>query len=104
MNYDKCIILHDACDLRDFKSKHRLKKNIKNIYYLGSFYKGRGVEIIKRLAHLTPEFNYYLYGLRDENIKSFKNVPHSCKTIHKASNIIYKSLKKLYLFYNRLFA
>ena len=73
LNYDKCIILHDACDLRDFKLKHRLKKNIKNIYYLGSFYKGRGVEIIKRLAHLTPEFNYYLYGLRDENIKSFKN-------------------------------
>jgi len=73
LNNGKYIILHDACDLRDFKLKHRLKKNIKNIYYLGSFYKGRGIEIIKRLAQLTPEFNYYLYGLRDEDIKSFKN-------------------------------
>ena len=73
LNEKKYIILHDACDLRDFKTKHRLKKKIKNVYYLGSFYKGRGIEIIKRLASLTPELNYYLYGLRDENIKSFKN-------------------------------
>jgi len=70
---EKFVILHDACDLRDFKSKIYLKKNIKNIYYLGSFYKGRGVEVIKKLASLTPDKNFYLYGLRDENIKSFKN-------------------------------
>ncbi len=70
---NKFIVLHDACDLRDFKFKYTLKKNVKNVYYLGSFYKGRGIEIIKKLASLTPNLNFYLYGLRDENIKSFNN-------------------------------
>ena len=69
----KYVILHDGCDLRDFKFKKKLKKKIKNIYYFGSFYKGRGVELIKKLSLLTPEFNYYLYGLRDEKIVSCKN-------------------------------
>lgn len=69
----KFIILHDGCDLRDFKFREKIKKKIKNIYYLGSFYKGRGIDIIKKLAILCPEYNFYLYGLRDEKIKSFKN-------------------------------
>lgn len=70
---EKYIVLHDGCDLRDFRFKRKLKKKIKNIYYSGSFYRGRGVELIKQLARVTPEYNYYLYGLRDEKIKSLKN-------------------------------
>ena len=50
-----------------------MKKNIKNIYYSGSFYKGRGIELIKQLARITPEYNFYLYGLRNEKIKSSRN-------------------------------
>ena len=73
LNNQKYIILHDACDLRDFKSKRIIKKKIKNIYYLGSFYKGRGVEMIKRLALISPNYNFYLYGLRDEKIRSLRN-------------------------------
>ena len=73
LNNQKYIILHDACDLRDFKSNIKTKKKIKNIYYLGSFYKGRGVEIIRKLASISPKYNFYLYGLRDEKIRSFKN-------------------------------
>lgn len=73
LNSKKYLILHDGCDLRDFKNKRKIRKKIKNIYYMGSFYKGRGIEIIMNLSKLTPEFNYYLYGLRDEKIKSFRN-------------------------------
>ena len=65
--------MHDACDLRDFKSNKITKKKIKNIYYIGSFYKGRGVEIIKKLASISPKYNFYLYGLRDEKIRSLRN-------------------------------
>ena len=49
---EKYIILHDGCDLRDFEFK-RKKKKIKNIYYSGSFYRGRGVELIKQLANIS---------------------------------------------------
>jgi glycosyltransferase involved in cell wall biosynthesis len=69
----KFVILHDACDLRDFRFKKKINKNIKNIYYIGSFYKGRGISLIKQLANLCPEYNFHLYGLRDEKIKSSKN-------------------------------
>ncbi len=70
---DNYIILHDACDLKDFKRKNNLNKKVKKIFYLGSFYKGRGIDIIKKLAKLTPDLDFYLYGLRDEKINSFKN-------------------------------
>lgn len=73
LNDEKYVILNDGCDLRDFKFNRVTKKKIKNIYYLGSFYKGRGVEIIKKLASLSPKYNFNLYGLRDEKIRSFKN-------------------------------
>ncbi len=73
LNNQKYIILHDGCDLRDFKLRTVPKKKIKNIYYLGSFYKGRGINIIKKLASLSPQYDFYLYGLRDEKIRSFKN-------------------------------
>ncbi len=67
------IVLHDACDLRDFKVKNKIRKNIKKIFYLGSFYKGRGIDVIRKLSRLTPEYDYYLYGLRDEKVSSSKN-------------------------------
>lgn len=73
LNDQKYLILHDGCDLRDFKLNRISKKEIKNIYYLGSFYKGRGVNMIKKLASLSPKYNFYLYGLRDEKIRSSRN-------------------------------
>ena len=68
------IILHDCYSPKDFK-KNKLKKKIKNIYYIGSFYKGRGIEVIKKLSILSSSYNFFLYGKRNEKIKYFpKNV------------------------------
>lgn len=67
------IILHDACDTRDF-SKKKPSKKIKKIYYVGSFYKGRGIDLIEKLAPLIPDINFFAYGMRNEKKKSTKNL------------------------------
>ena len=89
---NKSVVLHDACDLRDFKRKKTITKKIKNIYYFGSFYKGRGIEIIKKLSNITPEFNYYVYGKRNEKISSSNNFKvFPIVTYKKLTNLIGKA-------------
>ena len=66
----KHIILHDGVDLKDFKFNAKISKKIKNIYYIGSFYKGRGIEKILDIAKRLNKYNFYIYGKRKENINS----------------------------------
>jgi glycosyltransferase involved in cell wall biosynthesis len=72
------LVLPDGVNLKNFKYKIKIKKHIKNIYYIGSFYKGRGIEIIFKLAKFFANKNFFLYGHRDEyipnNIKNIKNI------------------------------
>ena len=65
----KFIVLHDGVDMSRFKFTKKIKK-VKKISYMGSFYKGRGVELIIEIAKKLKKFNFYLYGKRDE--KFFK--------------------------------
>jgi len=67
----KFIVLHDGVNLNRFKFKKKIKK-IKKISYIGSFYKGRGVELIIEMAKKLKKFKFYLYGRRDEK---FLNLP-----------------------------
>jgi len=59
----KISVLPDSAN----KKKYNLKKvNIKfsnkNIGYVGSFYKGRGIELIKKISLILKDFNFYLIG------------------------------------------
>ena len=45
---NELLILHDAVDVKNFKKKI-IEKKITRAAYVGSFYKGRGIEIIKEL-------------------------------------------------------
>ena len=36
------FFLHDGVDIKNFKNKNT-KNNLKNVIYIGSFYKGRGI-------------------------------------------------------------
>ncbi len=86
---DNFIILHDACDLKDFRNKKKLRKKVKKIFYFGSFYKGRGINIIQKLSKLTPDLDYYLYGLRGEKINSSKNFKvHPIVSYRETINLI----------------
>ncbi len=64
-------ILHDGVDIRDFKIQYNPNKKIKNLYYFGSFYKGRGVEFLAKLAARCPKYNFHVVGKRNENIKIY---------------------------------
>ena len=66
-------VLHDAVNLKKFKKK-KIRK-IKKISYVGSFYKGRGIELIFDIARELKNFKFYLYGKRDEKFNKLpKNV------------------------------
>ena len=71
------IILYDAVDYRDFKPSN--KENFKNCcFYSGSFAKGKGLEIIIKVAKKLPQVSFHLYGNEDtiytKKIKKLKNV------------------------------
>lgn len=73
------IILYDAVDVRDFKPL-KVKEYKNTCFYSGSFSKGKGLEIILKIAKKIPEINFHLYGnvntLFDKSIlnKDLKNV------------------------------
>ena len=46
---NKILGLHDAVDVKNFKPKKNNFK-IRNFAYVGSFYKGKGIELIYKLA------------------------------------------------------
>ncbi len=73
INRKKVIILHDGVDPLNFKKKKNIKK-IKEFTYIGSFYKGRGIELILKLANRFKKINFNLYGKNDFKIKKEKNI------------------------------
>ena len=81
-------ILSDCYSPKDFKTR-KLRNTIKKIYYFGSFYKGRGVELIKEIATLLPKVTFYLYGRRTEMISGFP------KNVNIYSIIKYSSISKV---------
>ena len=82
INKKKLLILHDGVDLDNFK-KYKKIKNIKNVSYVGSFYKGRGIEIIYELAKKFSKIKFKLYGsskkklnLKSKNIRIYGHVDY----------------------------
>ena len=77
---NKKLILHDAVDIKNFK-KNKIPNKIKNIGYLGSFYEGRGIDIIIELAIKNKKLNFYLVG-KDKNFKLTKKLPLNIKILN----------------------
>mgnify|MGYP001176260704 CR=1 FL=1 len=78
----KGIVLDDACDLSDFKFK-----NLKVKYeycYVGSLFKGKGLEKIIELANHFPKKKFHVFGDNKTINYDFNNFP-------------LKKLKNLYL-------
>ena len=89
---NKFMILHDGTDPKNFKKGKKIKK-IKTAAYIGSFYKGRGIELILKLAKHFYKINFSLYGKNDgtilnniKNVKIFKHIEYN-----KVPNILSKS-------------
>ncbi|WP_440923681.1 glycosyltransferase [Candidatus Pelagibacter sp.] len=69
MNKKNNLILHDGVEKKNFFLKKNTRKNKKKkIVYIGSFYKGRGLEVIKKLSRIYPHIIFNVYGHRNEKI------------------------------------
>ena len=70
LDNERKIVLDDAVDINDFKN---VKEKIKfQCVYTGSLLKGKGVEIIEKLAEKNPKINFNIYGDKNE-LKSWNN-------------------------------
>ena len=70
LHNERKIVLDDAVDINDFKN---VKEKIKfQCVYTGSLLKGKGVEIIEKLAEKNPKINFNIYGDKNE-LKSWNN-------------------------------
>tara|TARA_B100000029_G_scaffold445357_1_gene465714 strand:+ start:767 stop:1855 length:1089 start_codon:yes stop_codon:yes gene_type:complete len=92
VNGKKFVILHDGADPKNFKKVKKINK-IKKAIYIGSFFKGRGIDLILNLAKNFKKINFHLYGKNDqkinslsENIKIFNHIDYS-----KVPNILSKA-------------
>ena len=68
-NKNEYIVLHDGVDVKNFSSFNE-KSDIKKVSYVGSFYKGRGIELILHLAKKFPNLIFELYGQANNNFKT----------------------------------
>ena len=75
LNKKKFLILHDAVDIKNFKYK-KFKNKIKKATYVGSFYKGKGVEFILQLADKLKDVEFNLYG---DSKKKYYNISKNVK-------------------------
>ena len=75
LNEKKFLILHDAVDIKNFKNK-KFDNKIKTAIYVGSFYKGKGVEFILQLAKRFKDLEFNIYG--HPKIK-FYDIPKNIK-------------------------
>ena len=53
-------VCHDAADVYEFPIP--IRDSVKNIFYVGSLYAGRGIEIIEGLAALNKDLDFHIYG------------------------------------------
>jgi glycosyltransferase involved in cell wall biosynthesis len=71
---NEILILHDGVDTDNFYKSIKINR-IRNATYVGSFYRGRGVEIIIELAKKFKKVKFNLYGNINKNFKSkLKNI------------------------------
>tara|TARA_B100001996_G_scaffold381765_1_gene371900 strand:+ start:886 stop:1977 length:1092 start_codon:yes stop_codon:yes gene_type:complete len=92
LNDDKKIVLDDAVDINDFK---KVKEKIKfECVYTGSLLKGKGVEIIEKLAELNPKVSFNIYGDKSE-LNSWSNELLLKKNIFFKNHVDYYKIPKI---------
>ena len=94
LKISKGIILDDACDLNDFKFR---KLKIKYEYcYVGSLFKGKGLEKIIELANYFPQKKFHVFGdikTIDRNFK--KHQINNLKNLYMHNFRSYKYIPKI---------
>ena len=53
-------VCHDAADI--FSPAIPIRNEVKKVFYVGSLYRGRGIEIIQKLAMQNKDLDFHIYG------------------------------------------
>ena len=84
INNRKFLVLNDAVNITDFNLKKQIKHK-KTCVYIGSFFEGKGIEQLFRLAKRNQKIFFHVYGekqylrskKKEKNIKFFDYVHYS---------------------------
>tara|TARA_Y100000816_G_C26090268_1_gene576063 strand:- start:847 stop:1932 length:1086 start_codon:yes stop_codon:yes gene_type:complete len=87
MKINRGIVLDDCVDTDDFKNLSNKKKY--DFCYVGSLFKGKGLEIIIDLANKYKKKNFYVFG----DLKSIDKEVFNLNKIYKISNLHLKNFK-----------
>jgi glycosyltransferase involved in cell wall biosynthesis len=83
------IVLDDAVNIEDFRINKSIKFQ-KTCVYIGSFFEGKGIEQIFRIAKLNKNIQFHLYG-----DKQFLTVHHKLKNVKVFNFINYNKIPKI---------
>jgi len=76
INKNKHLILPDAVDVKNFRIKKNSRNKIKTATYIGSFHKGKGVELILQIAKNFQNIRFNIYG---NPLNKFSDLPKNVK-------------------------
>jgi glycosyltransferase involved in cell wall biosynthesis len=98
MKLKKSIVLDDAVDTYDYKTKQFKTINYE-FTYIGSLFKGKGLEVIIYLSKNFPKNNFYVFGdLRTLNKDTFNiNELKSIKNLFFKGYVDYKRVPNILL-------
>ena len=83
------IVLDDAVNIEDFRIKKSVKFK-KTCVYIGSFFEGKGIEQIFRIASLNKNIQFHLYG-----DKQFFKIHHKLKNVKVFNFINYNRIPEI---------
>lgn len=63
-------VLHDAADKLDMNIQ--IREKAKNVFYVGSLFRGRGLELIEYLANQNKNLNFHVIGGSGKNLSNLK--------------------------------
>ena len=88
LKLERAIILDDAVDISDYK-KTKLKKIKYEFIYIGSLFKGKGIEVIIYLSKIFPKNKFYVFGDTKTLDKNFFNI----RELKKRKNLFFKGYR-----------
>lgn len=83
-------IIPSAIDPRDFQGL-KSKKLKRSCVYIGSLYKGKGVELIYKISKKLPNINFYIYGKNNSCKEDF----FTKKNVYIYPHIPYENVPKI---------
>jgi glycosyltransferase involved in cell wall biosynthesis len=90
---NKIEVLPDAVDLNDHKNISYFSKKEKiKIGYIGSLYKGRGIEIIIELCRIFPGYDFVIVGGLDSEVAQRQDLTRGIKNISFLGSLPYREI------------